>query len=364
MFQNAGKFYEGKYRRYMLIPIVLYFVLIFIIAAFPGITFGMDLQGGTRIMLRADRTESAKDIDTKLLENLLKQDFSLKNLQVSGISSAGTIGASIQFSENLELSAPEKEIALANSLLSKNPEQAISHAENAVKMLAKYSAPEYSENAEEMVSIANDALTNAKQYFQDKIRKIIGEEFGATSNVRVEQREISAVLGKTFWENAVFVMLVAFIAIALVIFVLFRKLIPSLAVIAAAIFDILSGLAGMAVFGIPLSLTTIPALLMLVGYSIATDILLTTRVLTRREDTPAQRSWSSFITGMTMTLTAIAALAVMLLGSYIAQISIIFEISSVILFGSLGDIIATWLFNAPLLLWYAERQEKKRQAQA
>ena len=362
MFNNAGKFYEGNYKRYMIIPIVLYFVLIFIIAAFPGITFGMDLQGGTRIILRADRTAEAKDIDTKLLEDLLKQDFSFKNLQVSGISSSATIGASIQFSENLELSAAEKEIVLANSLLSKAPEQAISHAKNAVKLLAKYSAPAYSENAEEMVSIANDALTKSKEYFQNKIREVIGKEFGATSNVRVEQREISAVLGKSFWENALFVMLVAFIAIAIVVFALFRKLIPSLAVIAAGIFDILSGLAGMAIFNIPLSLTTIPALLMLIGYSIATDILLTTRVLTRREDTPAQRSWSSFITGITMTLTAIAALAIMLVGSYIAQISVIFEISAVILFGSIGDIIATWLFNAPLLLWYAERQEKKRQA--
>ncbi|MBI2530328.1 MAG: hypothetical protein HYW05_04260 [Candidatus Diapherotrites archaeon] len=362
MFGNAGKFYEGNYKRYMIIPIVLYFILIIIVAAFPGVTFGMDLQGGTRIILRADRTAQAKEIDTKSLEALLNQEFSLKNLQVTGISSSGTIGASIQFSENLELSAAEKEITAANSLLLKSPEQAISHARNAVKILSKYAAPLYSENAEEMVSIANDALTKSKQYFQDKIKEIIAEEFGLSSNVRVEQREISAVLGKTFWENAVFVMFIAFIAIVIVVFALFRKIIPSLAVIAAGIFDILSGLAGMAIFGIPLSLTTIPALMMLIGYSIATDILLTTRVLTRREDTPAQRSWSSFITGMTMTLTAIAALAVMLAGSYIMQISVIFEISSVILFGQIGDIVATWLFNAPLLLWYAERREKKRQA--
>ena len=361
MFENASKFYEGKYKRYMIIPRVLYFVLIVIVAAFPGITFGMDLQGGARMILRADRTAEAKDIDTKALEVLLNREFSLKNLQITGISSTGTIGASIQFSENLELSAAEKEITAANSLLSKSPEQAISHAQNAVKILSKYAAPLYSSNAEEMVSIANDALTKAKQHFQDKIKEIIGKEFGATSNVRVEQREISAVLGKTFWENAVFVMLVAFVAIIIVVFALFRKVIPSLAVIAAGIFDILSGLAGMAIFGIPLSLTTIPALMMLIGYSIATDILLTTRVLTRRDDTVASRSWSSFITGMTMTLTAIAALAVMLAGSYIMQIAIIFEISSVILFGQLGDIIATWLFNAPLLLWYVERQDKKRQ---
>ena len=362
MFNNAGKFYEGNYKRYMIIPIVLYFILIVIVAAFPGVTFGMDLQGGTRIILRADRTAATKDIDTKLLEDLLKQEFSLKNLQITGISSSGTIGASIQFSENLELSAAEKEITTANSLLLKSPEEAISHAQDAVKILSKYVSPLYSENAEEMVSIANDALTKSKQYFQDKIKEIIAKEFGLNSNVRVEQREISAVLGKTFWENAVFVMLIAFIAIVIVVFALFRKIIPSLAVIAAGIFDILSGLAGMAIFGIPLSLTTIPALMMLIGYSIATDILLTTRVLTRREDTAALRSWSSFITGMTLTLTAIAALAVMLAGSYIMQISVIFEISSVILFGQLGDIIATWLFNAPLLLWYAERQERKRQA--
>ena len=84
-------------------------MFIVIVAAFPGITFGMDLQGGARMILRADRTAEAKDIDTKALEVLLNREFSLKNLQITGISSTGTIGASIQFSENLELSAAEKD---------------------------------------------------------------------------------------------------------------------------------------------------------------------------------------------------------------------------------------------------------------
>ena len=97
MFNNAGKFYEGNYKRYMIIPIVLYFILIVIVAAFPGVTFGMDLQGGARMILRADRTAEAKDIDTKALEVLLNREFSLKNLQITGISSRGTINVSATY---------------------------------------------------------------------------------------------------------------------------------------------------------------------------------------------------------------------------------------------------------------------------
>ena len=38
---------------------------------------------------------------------------------------------------------------------------------------------------------------------------------------------------------------------------------------------------------------------------------------------------------------------------------IIFNISSVLLFGLIGDLISTWFMNAPLLMWYMERKSKR-----
>jgi preprotein translocase subunit SecF len=40
----------------------------------------------------------------------------------------------------------------------------------------------------------------------------------------------------------------------------------------------------------------------------------------------------------------------------LAQINIIFEISAIVLFGMVGDLIATWFTNAPILLWYWEKK--------
>jgi len=116
----------------------------------------------------------------------------------------------------------------------------------------------------------------------------------------------------------------------------------------------------MAFFGIPVSLSSIASLLMLIGYSIDTDILLTTRVLKKKEGTARERATDSMLTGMTMTSTALAAAAVMLVISLFNQMTVIFDIAIILVGGLAGDIIGTWLWNAPILLWYAEHKEKKR----
>ena len=115
----------------------------------------------------------------------------------------------------------------------------------------------------------------------------------------------------------------------------------------------------MAIFQIPLSLATIPALLMLIGYSVDTDIMLTTTVLKRREKELHERAGDALVTGLTMTTTTVAALFVMLILSYFGQIIIVFEIAAVLLFGLFADLISTWFMNAEILLWYAKRKNKK-----
>jgi preprotein translocase subunit SecF len=124
------------------------------------------------------------------------------------------------------------------------------------------------------------------------------------------------------------------------------------------IFDILAGLTGMALLNIPLSLTTIPALLLLVGYSVDTDIMLTSRLLKERTGTPGERATTSMKTGLTMTGTTLAALLAMIFISYFYQIEIIYYIAVILFFGLIGDVIATWLANAPILLWFIKEKKK------
>lgn len=356
---DLSRIYEGNYKKYLIAPIILYIVFALAILQFPGIKGGIDLQGGTRLIVRADMESGSQQIDSKVLESLLDSRYELEDLQINSTSSPGKTGATIQFLRNKAFSDAEAELTKANLLLREKPEEAKAHARNAVELLSKTVQAQYSDDAEEMVSLANDALVKAKEGFQQELRELLRTEFSLSGSISTEQKEISPILGKAFWANAMFVALAAMLFLIAVIFIVFRKLIPSLAVIAAAVFDILGALALMAVFGVPLSLVSIPPLLMLVGYSVDTDILLTTRVIMRKEGTAARRAWSSFITGTTMTTTTMVALAVMLALSYFMQISVIFEISAVLLFGLIADLVSTWMMNAPILLWYAEKKERK-----
>lgn len=170
--------------------------------------------------------------------------------------------------------------------------------------------------------------------------------------------QIGASFGATLQEQAVIAMVFSFILMAIVVFVVFRIFVPSLAVILSAFSDIVIAAALMNVFGIPLSLATTAALLMLIGYSVDSDILLTNRVL-KRQGNLADKMAGAFTTGFIMTSTAIAAAIAMWVVSLVGQVEIIHQISTVILFGLVADIFNTWVLNAGLLRWYLEGREAR-----
>lgn len=163
---------------------------------------------------------------------------------------------------------------------------------------------------------------------------------------------IGPALGASFWFQAQLAIVFAFVLMGIIVFIIFRIAIPSIAVILAALSDIIITLALMQVFNIELSLASLAALLMLIGYSIDTDIMLTTRIL-KTEGEIGERVKSAFKTGITMTGTSIGALVALLLTSLSP---VLVQIASVLLIGLIIDIINTWLQNSVLLRWYCERR--------
>lgn len=129
--------------------------------------------------------------------------------------------------------------------------------------------------------------------------------------------------------------------------------IPSFAVILSAFADILMTLVVVNIFGISVSSAGIIAFLMLIGYSVDTDIMLTSRLLKKSEGSVNERTWGAFKTGMTMTLTSIAAVGVSLfiVHGFSETLSQIFTI---VLIGLFFDIVNTWFTNASMLKWYME----------
>ncbi len=165
-------------------------------------------------------------------------------------------------------------------------------------------------------------------------------------------RSLGASVGSAFFREAQLAAAAALLIMSIVIFVAFRTAVPSGAVILAAVTDILVALAGMSLLGIDLTLGSLAALLMLLGYSVDTDILLSTRVLKQHEGDLDDRIWSSVATGSTMTIAAIAAFTALFVVSPSTQLD---QIASVIIIGLAADLPITWLGNTFILKWHVER---------
>ncbi len=168
-------------------------------------------------------------------------------------------------------------------------------------------------------------------------------------------QETGSSLGASFFREMIYAILLAFILMAITVFITFRKPIPSLAVILSAILDLTATLAIVSLFNIKLSTAGIAAFLMVIGYSIDTDVMLTTRVL-KRTGPNFEKTYGAFKTGLTMTITTISALTIALI---FTNSPILQQMFSIILIALFIDIISTWLMNAPLLTWYVSKNEIK-----
>lgn len=159
----------------------------------------------------------------------------------------------------------------------------------------------------------------------------------------------------------------SFLFMAVVVFLLFREPVVSAVVVLCALADILIAAASMNVTGVSLSLGTVAALLMLIGYSVDTDILLSMRIL-KRKGTVEEKAIGALGTGLTMAGTTIAAVLALLVVSNVlylivpsfTRMAIIADITMVLLFGLLADILNTWITNVQVLKWYFNRPAKPR----
>ena len=165
-------------------------------------------------------------------------------------------------------------------------------------------------------------------------------------------QSIGPALGATFFNQAMIAMVMAFIFMSITVYMTFRVPVPSAYVVLSAFADITEALAFSQLLGIRLSLATFAALLLLVGYSVDTDILLTARVL-KGEGKLKELISRARKTGLTMTGTTCAALLALFA---ISGSAVITQIASVLLIGMLFDILNTWITNAGLLTWYVERK--------
>jgi len=175
-------------------------------------------------------------------------------------------------------------------------------------------------------------------------------------DARIDQ--IGASFGQTLQQQATLALVFSFIGMAIVVFIAFRTFIPSSAVVLSAFADIAMTAAAMTVLGIELTLPTMAALLMLIGYSVDSDILLTMRVL-KRQGKLDEKLGGAFRTGIIMTTTTMVAVAAMWIVTSVGNVPVIPQISAVLFIGLAFDMLNTWLTNAGIIKWYVLKRGGK-----
>lgn len=173
------------------------------------------------------------------------------------------------------------------------------------------------------------------------------EQLNPTAESNIET--VGASLGDAFFRQTALAVLFAFLFMGIVVYIYFRSVVPSLAVILAAFSNIVMTVAFLNLIDFSIGTAGIAALLMLIGYSVDTDILLTTRLLKEDEGSVYERLIGALKTGLTMSFTTLAAAAVTLL---VAESQVLREIIFIVMIGLLFDQINTWLQNAGILRWY------------
>ncbi|UCD03902.1 MAG: protein translocase subunit SecF [Candidatus Woesearchaeota archaeon] len=292
-FVKAKKIYENKYKKLLLIPII-FFLLSISILGFAKISTGEFIGkdvGLTGGITVTIQTTSQLNVDNikEGLEDELNTEVRVREL--TSISTGGIIGYTFELKE---------------------------------------------------VSDEDEII--------DAISKVTGLDL---DSAKYSVETTSAALGSSFFQNAMKAVVIAFIAMMIVVFIYFRKLVVSGAIILSIIFDVIGTLAVMNIIGIKLSTAGVAALLMVIGYSVDTDILLSTKLIKRKFGSVTHRLYNAMNTGLTMQFTTLVVFIVMYLLSpayALKEIAIILIISIII------DIVSTWIQNAGIIRLYLEKK--------
>ncbi|MBU1252132.1 MAG: protein translocase subunit SecF [Nanoarchaeota archaeon] len=213
----------------------------------------------------------------------------------------------------------------------------------------------------DLVTGQQKAVTVETTSDMDAAKIVLEEYFGYKLTEENSSFEFTgSALSHNFFKQLLIAIILALIFMAIVVFLIFRTFIPSAAIVLSAIADIFMTLTVLNIFEVRISTAGIVAFLMLIGYSVDTDILLTNRVLKRHEGSLNNKIYSAFKTGITMTLTSLVAviLALVVVNPISHVLSIIFII---LVIGLAFDILNTWITNVSILKWYVLRKGVKNE---
>jgi len=187
------------------------------------------------------------------------------------------------------------------------------------------------------------------------IKGTLSNGFGIlTSSVIVEP--VGPIISGLQIEQMLYSIIIAFVVVGVITLIIFRRRVVPIAVLLVIGLDILCVLGCMSLFRVPLSLASVVAIVMLMGYAVDTNIVLVYHVLKGVGGGPREQAAASMNTGLMMgVLLIVIFLSLNFLTSAI-QLNVL---AVTIIFGIVINIFNTWFLGAGILLRGVERQRGK-----
>ena len=344
IFTGIKKVYENQYKKLLIIPFALLLIAIVLIglkiaATGDFINRDVSLKGGVTVTV-----PTSQKVDILQLKETISSRFPENDISTKSLSQFGTqVGIIVEADIGEE--NREEQIGILIDEIGK-------------ALNLELTTKDYS------IEIVGSSL--GASFFKEIIRILIAAflimgaivflYFGPNWKLKIIVGSLSLISGIMILSNkGLLPDILAFLFGIILIYIFIKWSIPSFAVILAALSDILITLSIVNLLDIKLSTAGIAAFLMLIGYSVDTDILLSTRVLKRKEGTEMERIYGAFKTGITMSLTTIIALSTALI---FTQSEVIKQIMIILLIGLAVDLINTWIQNVGILRLYLERKAK------
>jgi len=332
-------FYDREYKKLLIIPIILLVLAIAQISiqtATTGdfINKGVSLKGGITITILNENIEVAQ------LETSLKSIFNNNDLSVRSLEKTGQIiGVAIEI--DLDESKTDSLIKEINTITGLD----LKEGDYTIEVMGSSLGASFFKEILKAIFIAFLFMG-----------VVVFLYFGEGIKLKV----IAAIMA---FLSAIFIFVtkdpitdvISYILGIMLIIIYLRSSIASFAVILAAASDIIITLAIINLTGMKLSSAGIAAFLMLIGYSVDTDMLLSTRVLKRKEGTVFDRVMSSFKTGILMSITTLTAVTIALI---FTESEVIRQIMVILLVGLLVDLINTWIQNVSILRMWLDKKHK------
>lgn len=190
---------------------------------------------------------------------------------------------------------------------------------------------------------------------ENELKSTLSEKFDIDGRYSIPLETFPAITA-LYKREAKRAVIIAAIAMAIILFISLRH-IPTVGGILSVIgLDAIVIFGGMSLLNIPLTLSSMAGILLIFGYAVNTNILLSSHVLKRFGGTVRERAASAMNTGIAMSSTSATALIAL---NIVTTADALEQLSAVIVIGILADMMNTWLFNSGLIMKHAEKQRSK-----